>query len=100
MITQDKVLGNIEFELQGLADFDQLQIHIQKHAGGYGKTEIVKVAQTRIDGEEPNVTATSMIFQLIKAMQEAGESGQLTFSLKFTNGYVRLVSVQDFKELK
>ena len=90
----------IQSEIEELGDFDQLQVHIKKHLGKISKTEMVKITSVKIDGNEPNVIATTIIFNLIKALQLSQDSGQLTFTLKFNKGFVTNLSTQDFKETK
>ncbi len=93
-------LQMIEHEIKELGEFDQLQVHVKKHLGKITKTEMVKISSVKIGGNEPNITATTIIFELIKALQLAQESGQLTFSVKFTNGQIVQLTTQDFKESK
>lgn len=93
----DFILDEVRREAESLDDYGQLQIHIQKHAGDVGKTEVVKITSTRLTGPEPNVAATTIIFELIKSIQDAEETGQLTFSVKFNHGNANILQVQDFK---
>lgn len=94
----DFLMQSIRKQLEDLPDFGQLQIHVKRHLGEFGNTDLVKVTSIKF-GDDPNVNATTAIFQMIKAIADAGETGTLSFSINFKHGEAELMQVQDFSKL-
>jgi len=93
------LLQQISDQLDGLEDFQQLQIHIKRHAGKFSNTDYLKIAPLRYTTNEPNVTCTSDILRLIRGVTDAELTGNLTFSVTFKHGKADMMTVQDFKKL-
>lgn len=94
----DFLMQSIRKQLEELPDFGQLQVHIKRHLGEFGNTDLVKVTSIKFN-DDPNVAATTAIFQMVKAIADAGETGTLTFSVNFKKGEAEKMSIQDFKKL-
>lgn len=90
---------NIRRQLDELPDYGQLQMHIKRHAGKFSNTDAVKMTSVRFTEKDPNVAATTRIFQLIKAVADAKLTGTLAFSINLKNGIAEQMMVQDFKKL-
>ena len=95
----DNLLLTIRQQLETLPDFGQLQFHLKKHLGNFSNTDLVKVTSIKFTDNDPNVTATTAIFQMIKAIQDSEETGTLTFSLNFKHGKAEQMQVQDFRKI-
>jgi hypothetical protein len=95
----DQLSLSIRKQLESLPDFGQLQIHVKRHLGTFNNTDVVKISSTKFNGSDTNVTATAMIFQLIKSIADAHETGTLSFNVSFKAGQAELMQVQDFRKI-
>lgn len=95
----DHILASLKQQLQALPDYGQLQVHLKRHRGEYHNTDVVKISSTRFTDPDANVAATTMIFQLIKAIADARDTGNLTFNITFKSGQAEQMTVQDFRKI-
>ena len=99
MTPKETILQDISMQLDTMPDFGQLQIYIKAHLGQIGKADMVKMTTTKYTDNDPNVSVTTDIYRMIKAMADAGVTGSLGFSINFKHGQAETLQVQDFKRL-
>jgi hypothetical protein len=95
----DEVMTTIRSQLSALPDFAQVQLHVKKHVGSFGKTDVVKTTTFMFSDNEPNVTAATQVFQLMKNLAEAQIDGSLSFTVQFKKGRAQQMQVQDFVKI-
>ncbi len=95
----DQIISSIRKQLEAVPDYGQIQLHLKRHRGEFHNTDVVKITSTKFDQHDPNVMATTMMFQLVKSIADAAETGTLSFSLNFKNGQAEQMTVQDFRKL-
>ena len=99
MTQRDTILRDIAQQLDNMPEYGQLQVFVKAHIGGVGKVDMVKMTDTKYEDNDPNVTAATDIYRMIKSMADAHVTGTLGFSLAFHNGSADTLSVQDFRRL-
>lgn len=99
MTSRTALLDDIALQLDTMPEFGQLQIFVHSHIGQIGKADIVKMTTTKYTDNEPNVSCTTDVFRMIKALSDAGVSGNLGFSITFKDGLAETMAVQDFRKI-
>jgi hypothetical protein len=93
------ILDKISVMMADLDDYGSLNITLKKHLGDINNADVVKVTNYKFRDSEPNVSAATRVFQLMKGVQDAGLNGVLSFSIVYKRGQADQMSTQDFKKL-
>ncbi len=99
MTDRAALLNQIAVQLDTMPEFGQLQIFVRSHIGKVGKADIVKMTTTKYTDNDPNVSVTTDIFRMIKAIDDAHITGNLGFSITFKDGLAETMAVQDFRKI-
>jgi hypothetical protein len=102
MMKQD-ILNIISAQLDTMSDFSQLQIFVKKHLGQYSNVDVMNNTTQKFTDNEPNVTAATQIYKMIKlaslSAQQTSRPTSLGFNLSIDkNGNANQMQVQDFKK--
>ncbi|GAC1503206.1 MAG: hypothetical protein NVS1B10_08220 [Candidatus Saccharimonadales bacterium] len=93
------LLTKLTSMMDGVEDYGSLNITMKKHLGEFNHADVVKVTNHKFRDKEPNVSAATRVYQLMKGVQDSGLNGVLSFSIVYKHGEADQMSVQDFAKL-
>lgn len=101
---RQQVLQIIGKQLDRIGQFGQLQITVKNHLGELSNIDFVHLTSERIRTPEPNVTAATKVYEMLKGASisaaQMRKPTTITFSIDLNrDGEADRISVQDFQKV-
>lgn len=93
MSENSQTLPEILDEALAGIDFGTVTLTLKRAHGGTTTVDLTKITQRKVNG---NAHALTLIGTMLKMLSEAGDTGNLTFTVGMTKGEAEKIMVHDF----